>query len=79
MGQRTTDRQARREAARAAVEYSDSPYGLSRANRRAKLDKLAPEDDGRSNRSDNPPAHGARAKRIRENRAYKRMARKENW
>ncbi len=80
MNDRTAARQAKRAAARKSPDdYETSPYGLSRANRRARLDKLAPPDNGRSNRSDNPPDKSARAKRIREGRAYKRMARKEGW
>jgi hypothetical protein len=80
MSDRVQDRQAKRAAARKPLDdYDTSPYGLSRANRRARLDKLAPVDNGRSNRSDAPPAKTARAKRIRESRAYKRMARKAGW
>lgn len=76
MNDRTAARQAKRAAARKPLdEYEISPYGLSRANRRAKLEKRPPLDDGRSNRSDAPPSKTARARRIRASRAARRVNR----
>lgn len=53
MGKRVQDRQALRAKARKPLEdYELSPYGMSRANRRARLAREAEPATGRSNRSD---------------------------
>ncbi len=86
MSKRTQDRQALRADARKPLEdYDTSPYGMSRANRRARLERAAEPDNGRSNRSDAPQQpsesderrkrRAARIRAAREARAFYRRVR----